>query len=324
MSFSLPLPESANASNHLRFVVMDGGQRLDLYLAGRIEEEGVSRSRVQQLLKEGMVLVNGCRQKAKYLVRQGDEVEVFIPAPAVSALLPEPVDFSPIFEDEDLIVLAKPPGIVVHPACGHAGGTLVHGLLHHCSNLSGISGELRPGIVHRLDKDTSGVMVVAKSNFAHHSLVDQFRGRKVLKVYQAIVDGTPKNQSGRVDLPIGRHPVHRKKMAVREDGRESVTNWKVLERFSSGFSFVQVRLETGRTHQIRVHMAALGHPVAGDPVYGRKNPLYPELFITRQCLHALTIAFHHPRTGESLEFTAPLWPDILHALSLLREREIAQ
>jgi 23S rRNA pseudouridine1911/1915/1917 synthase len=164
-------------------------------------------------------------------------------------------------------------------------------------------------------------MVVAKTDFAHQALADQFKRREVKKIYQALVDGKPIGQAGRVDLPIGRHPVHRKKMAVREDGREAVTNWRVLERFVQGFALLELGLETGRTHQIRVHMAALSHPVAGDPVYGRKNSRYPELGITRQCLHAHTLSFSHPRTGENLRFTAPLWPDMLYTLELLRQTD---
>ncbi|MHB1014690.1 MAG: RluA family pseudouridine synthase, partial [Desulfurivibrionaceae bacterium] len=193
------------------------------------------------------------------------------------------------------------------------------GLLYHCGGLSGMNGELRPGIVHRLDKDTSGVMVVAKTDFAHQALADQFKRREVKKFYQALVDGRPIGQSGRVDLPIGRHPVHRKKMAIREDGREAVTNWRVLERFAQGLTLLELGLETGRTHQIRVHMAALSHPVAGDSVYGRKNSHYPKMGIIRQCLHAHTLSFSHPRTGENLQFTAPLWPDMLYTLELLRQ-----
>lgn len=305
------------------FIVEKGGQRLDLYLAGQLEREGMTRSRIQPLIRAGAVLVNGIVQKTKYLLQAGDRLTVAIPPQTASAseLVAEPVAFVTLHEDEDLIVLVKPPGVVVHPAAGHSTATLVHGLLHHCGGLSGINGELRPGIVHRLDKDTSGVMVVAKTDFAHQALADQFKRRGVKKIYQALVDGKPIGQAGRVDLPIGRHPVHRKKMAVREDGRAAVTNWRVLERFVLGLALLELGLETGRTHQIRVHMAALSHPVAGDSVYGRKNSRYPELGITRQCLHAHTLAFSHPRTGENLQFTAPLWPDMLYTLELLRQAE---
>lgn len=306
-------------SQNYFFIIEKGGQRLDLYLAGQLEPEGLTRSRIQQLIRAGMVLVNGTPLKAKYLLQSGDNITLTVPPGAPSELVGEPVDFDTLHEDEDLIVLVKPPGIVVHPASGHSTATLVHGLLYHCGGLFGMNGELRPGIVHRLDKDTSGVMVVAKTDFAHQALAGQFKRREVKKFYQALVDGRPIGQSGRVDLPIGRHPVHRKKMAIREDGREAVTNWRVLERFAQGLTFLELGLETGRTHQIRVHMAALSHPVAGDSVYGRKNSHYPKMGITRQCLHAHTLSFSHPRTGENLQFTAPLWPDMLYTLELLRQ-----
>lgn len=306
-------------SQNSLFIVEMGGQRLDLYLASQFDHEGLTRSRIQQLIRAEMVLVNETPRKAKYLLQAGDRLTVTIPPQTPSELVAEPVAFVTLYEDEELIVLAKPPGIVVHPACGHSSATLVHGLLHHCGGLSGINGELRPGIVHRLDKDTSGVMVVAKSDFAHQSLADQFKRREVKKIYQALVDGKPTFQSGRVDLPIGRHPIHRKKMAIREDGREAVTNWRVLERFAQGLTLLELGLETGRTHQIRVHMATLSCPVAGDSVYGRKNLHYLEMGITRQYLHAHTLAFRHPRTGEDLQFTAPLWPDMLYTLALLRQ-----
>lgn len=321
---SLLIPEGhkfplCGQAAQLSFIIERGGQRLDLYLAGQLEGEGLTRSRIQQLIRAEMVLVNETPRKAKYLLEAGDRLTVTIPPQATSELVAEPVAFVTLYEDEDLIVLAKPPGIVVHPATGHRSATLVHGLLHHCGGLSGINGELRPGIVHRLDKDTSGVMVVAKSDFAHQALADQFKRRQVKKIYQALVDGRLTFPSGRVDLPIGRHPVQRKKMAVREDGREAVTNWRVLERFAKGLTLLELGLETGRTHQIRVHMAALSCPVAGDAVYGRKNSLYLAMGITRQCLHAHTLAFCHPRTREDLQFTAPLWPDMLYTLELLRQ-----
>jgi len=311
--------ENQAAAGDFSLTVSAGGQRLDLYLADQLKNRGLTRSRLQQLIRDGFVLVNGVRQKAGHSVQAGDICVVALPFPSPSELIAEPVDFACLYEDEDILVLAKPPGVVVHPACGHESSTLVHGLLHHCRHLSGINGELRPGIVHRLDKDTSGVMVVAKSDTAHRSLVDQFKGREVTKVYQALVQGIPSGKTGRITLPIGRHPVQRKKMAVREDGRAAVSNWRVLETFPQGFAFLEIRLETGRTHQIRVHMAAMGHPVAGDAVYGRRNSLSAGLGIDRQCLHALTLAFSHPRTGDFLEFTAPLWPDMQHTLFLLRQ-----
>lgn len=297
----------------------DEGQRLDLFLSLHDQMIDVSRSRIQKLIRSDNVLVNGQPRKSGYVVRCGDVVAVDPESPQPVSLIPEEVRFEVLYEDHDLIVVAKPPGIVVHPACGHENGTLVHGLLKHCKDLSGISGELRPGIVHRLDKDTSGVMVVAKNDPAHHCLVNQFKGRQVEKVYHAIVDGRPDRSNGSVVLPIGRHPVNRKKMAIREkNGREAVTHWRVLEDFSADFTYVELRLETGRTHQIRVHMAAIGHPVSGDLLYGRKKSDYAIFKIERQCLHAHILAFAHPRTKEKLRFTAPIWPDMQRTLDLLR------
>ena len=208
-------------------------------------------------------------------------------------------------------MLSKPPGVVVHPACGHQSGTLVHGLLFHCDNLSGISGEERPGIVHRLDKDTSGAMVVAKNDLAHHGLIEQFKARTIKKQYRAILSGHLATLSGRIDSPIGRHSIHRKKMAVRpQNGREAVTTWKIKTTYTAPFTFVELGLETGRTHQIRVHMASLGYPVAGDSLYGKPTPLDKELGIIRQCLHSYSLSFTHPRNGTHIKCIAPLWPDI--------------
>ncbi len=295
------------------------GQRLDLHLMVRPELAGYSRSGLQALIREGLVLVNGLRPKSGHRVQSGERIEVTIPPVAASALAPEPVPFAVLFEDTDLVVLSKPPGVVVHPACGHQTGTLVHGLLYHCDNLSGISGEERPGIVHRLDKDTSGAMVVAKNDFAHHRLIEQFKCRTVEKWYRALLDGRLSPPAGRVDAPVGRHPVHRKKMAIRASGgREAATNWQVLEEFAAPYTYVALRLETGRSHQIRVHMASLGCPVAGDPLYGRSNAANAEFGIGRQCLHSYSLAFQHPRSGERIACTAPLWPDMEEAIARLR------
>lgn len=310
-----------NEASRLRITVApkDGGQRLDLFLSLSSQTINLSRSRVQKLIRSENVLVNNQRQKPGYLVQSDDKVSIEIPPPQPVALVPEKVFFKILYEDSDLIVISKPPGVVVHPACGHEHSTLVHGLLDHCSNLSGISGELRPGIVHRLDKDTSGVMVVALNDPTHHSLANQFKNRHVEKIYHAIIDGHPKKSKGCITLPVGRHTVNRKKMAVREQsGRAAVTHWKVLEQLATGFTYVELQLETGRTHQIRVHMASSGHPVTGDLLYGRKKQNYTSLQIKRQCLHAHVLAFTHPTTYEKLRFTAAIWPDMQNILELLR------
>lgn len=297
-------------------------QRLDAFLATALNDSALSRSRIKDLIEQGEVRVNGVPSKVAYRLRDGDLVAVVVPEPRKSELLPEEVAFTILHEDEDLVVIAKPPGLVVHPGCGHQTGTLVHGLLFHCDDLAGIGGEERPGIVHRLDKDTSGVMVVAKNDLAHQALVNQFKERQVSKVYRAIVNGCPALEAGRIDQPIGRHPMQRRKMAVNEEGRRAATNWRVLERFAEGFACLELELETGRTHQIRVHLAALGHPVTGDLLYGRQDRRrLVELGVVRQCLHSYCLGFNHPRTGAKLYFTAPLWPDMQGVLDLLRQRE---
>ncbi len=314
---------SNNTDNDFFFVVSAdlAGRRLDQLIADR-DDNGVvlTRSRIQALIRSENVRVNNQSvKKSGYRVRTGDQIIIHLPPPEPSELLPEKVDFDILFEDEDLIVVSKPPGVVVHPAHGHSHGTLVHGLLYHCRNLAGIGGEMRPGIVHRLDKDTSGAMVVAKNDMTHNGLVGQFKARSVEKRYLAVLAGVPQRISGKVVKNIGRHPVHRKKMAILDGGgREAVTGWKVLEEFSSRFSFVSLRLETGRTHQIRVHMASLGCPVAGDTLYGGKKHGSSTLDIDRQCLHSFSLSFDHPKTMERLSFTAPLWPDIEKVLERLR------
>ncbi len=299
-------------------------QRLDAFLASALPDSSLSRSRIKELIEQGAVLANGVPAKAaSYRLRLGDLIVVAVPEPRKSELLPEEVAFTILHEDEDLLVIAKPPGLVVHPGCGHQSGTLVHGLLFHCDDLAGIGGEERPGIVHRLDKDTSGVMVVAKNDQTHQALVNQFKERQVSKVYRAIVNGAAAIESGRIDRPIGRHPTQRRKMAVNEQGRRAVTNWQVLESFAEGFAYLELGLETGRTHQIRVHLAGLNHPVSGDEVYGRQDRrLLAELGVVRQCLHSYSLGFSHPRTGELLSFTAPLWPDMQQVLDLLRQRAV--
>ncbi len=312
-------------SEYLKLIVPDEkeGQRLDHYLVAMVPD--ISRSRLANLIRSGFIVVNGSPCKAGSRLKSGDSVEVTLPPPEPVSIKPEPVDFQVIHEDEDLLVIAKPPGVVVHPASGHKKGTLVHGLLAHCDNLSGISGVERPGIVHRLDKDTSGVMVIAKSDRSHHGLVELFKTRQVKKVYHAIVVGCPVTPKGSISLAIGRHRSNRKKMAVlQHGGREAETSWLVLEKFAAGLTYLEVRPYTGRTHQIRVHMAHLGHPVAGDPLYGgrQQKQLSDQYDIKRQCLHAHSLSFVHPVTGKAMQFVSPLWPDMQMVLGNLRKQAV--
>jgi 23S rRNA pseudouridine1911/1915/1917 synthase len=296
------------------------GQRLDHFLTEKLHD--LSRSRISNLIRTGFILVNGVESKAASRLKTGDVIQVNLPPPESLEIKPEKVDFSLLYEDEHLLILAKPPGIVVHPGCGHKEGTLVHGLLDHCENLSGISGVERPGIVHRLDKDTSGVMVVAKNDRSHHGLVELFKSRQVKKVYHAIIDGRPEMKEGCVSKPIGRHRNNRRKMAVLEHGgRDAVTCWTVLEELPYNLTYLEVRPETGRTHQIRVHMAFLGHPVAGDELYGGKRLNIPEerIAVKRQCLHAFSLSFLHPVTGKPLEYVSPVWPDMQETLEEIRK-----
>ena len=297
-------------------------QRLDSFLADALGDANLSRSRIKSLIESAAVLVNGAAVKTSYRLREHDLIEIMVPAPVAPELHPEAVEFTILHEDQDLLVISKPPGLVVHPGCGHRHGTLVHGLLFHCDDLAGIGGEERPGIVHRLDKDTSGVLVVAKNDRTHQDLLRQFKERQVVKIYRAIVNGQLSVETGRVERPIGRHPVQRRKMAVNErQGRAALTNWRVLEVFPEGYTYLELELETGRTHQIRVHMAAEGHPVTGDEIYGRQDRRkLTELGVKRHCLHSFRLGFRHPRSGEELLFTAPLWPDMQELLELLRQR----
>lgn len=302
------------------------GQRLDQFLTQQaVALPGdFSRTMFQGLIGQGRVLVDGFPRKSQYRVRAHERIQIFVPAVTSSELIPEPVEFTVIYEDEYILVLAKPPGVVVHPACGNLTGTLVHGLLHHCrSDLSGINGQVRPGIVHRLDKDTSGVMVVAKNDEAHHSLSRQFKDKSAKKTYMALLDGVPPAIQGRVCSSIGRHPIHRKKMAVVADtrGKSAITNWKIRARFERNLLWTEIGIETGRTHQIRVHMASIGLPVAGDAVYGRTKRSYQEVGIVRQCLHAAQLSFSHPATGEQVSYSAALPPDLVAVLERLEPAE---
>ena len=270
------------------------------------------------LISEGQALVNGAAAgKAGVRLRAGDEVSLTVPEARDTAVEAQDIDLRILYEDDSLAVVYKPSGMVVHPAAGNPDGTLVNALLYHLDGLSGIGGEKRPGLVHRIDKDTSGLLLVAKNDRAHVALAEQIKGHSVERAYLAICIGHFKDVEGVVDAPIGRHPTDRKKMAIREGGRRAVTHWRVLEGLR-GASYIQARLETGRTHQIRVHMASLGHPVLGDPVYGPKKQPYP--VAGGQLLHAAVIGFDHPVTGERLRFEAPPEPRFLNWLERLKMR----
>ncbi len=300
----------------LTFTLDRRAARLDQFLAAA--HPAISRSRWKQLIEAGHVVLNGAPvRKPNTALAPGDALVCTLPDPEPAGLVPAAIPLDILHEDADLVVLNKPAGLVVHPAPGHAAGTLVNALLHHCADLQGIGGELRPGIVHRLDKDTSGVLVVAKNEPTHAALVAQFAAHTVEKEYLALVWGAPAKKSGTVDLPIGRHPVHRQKMAVTAKGRTAVTRYEILAAGPRA-ALLRVRIETGRTHQIRVHLARLGHPVVGDTTYGRARPgLPPGLVIPRQMLHAHRLRFTHPRSGRSLEFTAPPPPDFAAAQKIL-------
>ena len=300
----------------LSFHVEQRAPRLDAWLAAA--HPALSRSRWKQLIEAGHVLLNGVAvRKSNTALSSGAELRCDLPEPEPVGLVAVDIPLAILYEDADLIVLNKSAGLVVHPAPGHAADTLVNALLHHCSDLQGIGGELRPGIVHRLDKDTSGVLVVAKNEAAVAALVAQFSSHSVRKEYLALVWGALKKPSGTVELPVGRHPVHRQKMAVTEKGRAAVTHYETLAAGPLA-SLLRVRIETGRTHQIRVHLAHLGHPVVGDSTYGRARQGLPDtLSIPRQMLHAHVLEIAHPRDGRPLVFTAPPPPDFLAAQHIL-------
>lgn len=270
----------------------------------------MTRSGIQKLMSQGAILRGGKPLTKNDRVAEGQVIEVLLPDPEPLDVAPQNIPIAIVYEDDDLLVVNKPKGMVVHPAPGNSDGTLVNALLYHCGDsLSGINGVIRPGIVHRIDKDTSGLLVVAKNDTAHQSLAAQIKEHSFTREYEAVVYGRLKEEEGTVDAPIGRHPIDRKKMAItQKNSREARTHFQLLENLN-GFSYVRLRLETGRTHQIRVHMAYLGHPVAGDPVYGPKKVLS---FLNGQCLHARVIGFHHPRDGRYLEFKSPL-PDYFNA-----------
>ena len=288
----------------LMLTPQEGGERLDAFLARSVE--GLTRSAAQRLLEEGAVTCGGRPLKKSEKTAPGQCILVFLPEPEPVDVKPQDIPLDVVYEDGDVIVVNKPVGMVVHPAPGHPDGTLVNALLYHCGNsLSGINGALRPGIVHRIDRDTSGLIIAAKNDRAHQALAEQLQDHSLSRVYEAVAVGGFREDAGTVDAPIGRHPVDRKKMAVEpRNGRPAVTHWRVLNRYP-GYTHVECRLETGRTHQIRVHLASIGHPLLGDTVYGSKKP-YPGL--AGQCLHARKLKFRHPSTGELVELECPL-PD---------------
>jgi len=292
----------------------EAGLRLDQALASLA---GVTRAQARRWIDEGRTRLDGRSARAAQRVAAGERIEAEPPEVAPARVAAEPIALAVLYEDRDLIVVDKPAGLVVHPAPGHPGGTLVNALLHHCGDLAGIGGVLRPGIVHRLDRGTSGVLVAAKSDAAHTSLAAQFHDHSVERVYLAIVRGAPAGESGRATRPIGRHPRDRKRMSTQTGaGRRAVTVWRVRERFAArGYALLEVRPETGRTHQIRVHLAASGLPIAGDPVYGRARR--GELPIERPALHAALLGFTHPRSGERLRFEAAPPADFRGALAWL-------
>ena len=278
------------------------GERLDLVLGQQLP--GLSRNAAQKLMDNGLVTCGGRAVKKNVRVKAGDMISVVLPEPEPSEAKPENIPLDIVWEDSDIIVINKPRGMVVHPAPGHPDGTLVNALLYHCgSELSGIGGIIRPGIVHRIDKDTSGLLVAAKNDAAHAALSSQLADRSLSRIYQAVVCGRLRDDEGTVSAPIGRHPTDRKRMTVTErNGRPAVTHYRVLARYN-GYTHVECRLETGRTHQIRVHMAHIGHPLLGDTVYGRKKP---EKGLDGQCLHASRLKLIHPSSGQPMEFEAPL------------------
>ena len=279
----------------------DAGCRVDAWLAAHLED--VTRSAAQRLLEEGRVLCAGRALAKNYKLSGTETLEVSLPDPEPVDVEPQNIPLDIVYEDGDVIVVNKPKGLVVHPAPGHPDGTLVNALLYHCGDsLSGIGGELRPGIVHRIDRDTSGLIIAAKNDFAHQKLAAQLQDHTLSRIYECIVTGNLRKDSGTVDAPIGRHPTDRKRMAVVAGGRAAVTHWEVIARYP-GFTHARCRLETGRTHQIRVHMAYIGHPILGDTVYGNRKPV-PGL--QGQCLHAVGLRFLHPRTGELVELSCGL------------------
>jgi 23S rRNA pseudouridine1911/1915/1917 synthase len=293
----------------LFFTIEKGGERIDKYLSEQLED--MTRSHIQKLIKENMVRVNGMTVKSNFKLSASDQIEVEIPELKEPDILPENIPLDILYEDQDILVVNKSKGMVVHPAPGHYTGTLVNAIMYHCKdNLSGINGVMRPGIVHRIDMDTTGSLLICKNDRAHQALAKQLKEHSITRKYHAIVHGRLKEDEGTIDKPIGRHPIDRKKMSVHcTNGREAVTHYRVLKRFQQ-FTYIECQLETGRTHQIRVHMSSIGHPILGDQVYGPAKCPYK---LQGQTLHAKVLGITHPTTGKYMEFDAPL-PDYFQGL----------
>lgn len=299
---------------HYTFVVKDEKGRIDKYLAEKLKE--ASRSQIQGWIKEELVSVNKESVKANYKIQPDDEIQIDVPEPVEIDAEPEDIPIDIIYQDSDVAVINKPQGMVVHPSVGHYSGTLVNALLYHIKDLSGINGKIRPGIVHRIDKDTSGLLMVAKNDQAHEILAEQLKDKKAKREYVALVHGVIPHEKGTIDAPIGRDPKNRKKYAVVDNGKPSVTHFEVIERFTD-YTLVKLVLETGRTHQIRVHMDYIGHPLAGDPMYGPRKTLKGN----GQFLHAKSLGFTHPTTGEEKYFETPIPPVFEETIDILRKRK---
>ncbi len=310
-----------NAHAGITVQAPEAGQRIDMFLAGKT---GITRSQIQKIIERNDVLVNGVAVGRNYRVKASDRISLHLTLPGEGGerLAPEPIPVEILFKDDHVVVVNKPAGMVVYPAAGHGQGTLMNALAHYCEKLASVGGPLRPGVVHRLDKDTSGVMVVAVDDRAYYDLVEQFRQRTIKRRYVTLVFGNLKSDSGEIALPIGRSESDRKKMSTKvRRGKEAVTRWKVLERFGVA-TLAEVRLGTGRTHQIRVHFASVGHPVLGDRTYGRKTEIgvgKKRVTFPRQMLHAEMLGFKHPASGEYMEFSSPLPEDMRRILDVLAE-----
>lgn len=289
--------------------------RIDKYISDQVREQ--SRSYLQKLIKEGQITVNGSQVKSNYKIQEDDVVLIHLPEPEEPDILPENIPLDILYEDDDVLVINKPKGMVVHPSAGHYSQTIVNAVMYHCrENLSGINGVMRPGIVHRIDMDTTGAIVICKNDHAHQNLAQQLKEHSITRKYRAIVCGNLKEDTGTITGDIGRHPVDRKKMAVvQKNGKTAVTHYRVLERFGS-YTYIECQLETGRTHQIRVHMASKGHPLLGDEIYG---PAKCPFRLQGQCLHAMILGFCHPVSGKYIEFEAPLPDYFTHLLQNLRK-----